>query len=245
MGGVGRLVVAVAALAAVALGALAAARVRMGRDAAVAIARAAVQLAAVALVIGWVFRHPGAVWLYLAVMVAAATWTSTRRIGLGAAGAWRVAAAIVAGAVVAVGAVMGAGALPRQAASLLPFAAQIIGGSMTAVSLAGQRMRDEARATWPEVEGWLALGARPRQAAAPLARVAVSRALVPAIDQTRNAGVVVLPGAFVGLLLGGASPLEAAQVQLLVLVGLLAAESVAAVAATQLMRAGTGARRPA
>lgn len=37
-----------------------------------------------------------------------------------------------------------------------------------------------------------------------------------------------LPGAFVGLLLGGATPLQAAQVQLLVLVGMLAAESVSA-----------------
>ncbi len=36
-----------------------------------------------------------------------------------------------------------------------------------------------------------------------------------------------------GLLLGGASPLEAARVQLLVLVGLLAAETVAVVVVTR------------
>ncbi len=48
-------------------------------------------------------------------------------------------------------------------------------------------------------------------------------------------GLVVLPGAFVGLLLGGASPAEAAQLQLLVLVGLLAAETVCAVLTAYLL----------
>ena len=53
-------------------------------------------------------------------------------------------------------------------------------------------------------------------------------ALVPALDQTRTVGLVTLPGVFVGLLLGGATPLEAATAQLVVLVALLAAEAAAA-----------------
>ena len=89
-------------------------------------------------------------------------------------------------------------------------------------------MRDDTVAQWGEVEGWLALGATHRQAIRDLGRRAVARSLVPALDQTRTAGLVSLPGAFVGLLLGGATPLQAAQVQLLVLVGLLAAQSVSA-----------------
>jgi putative ABC transport system permease protein len=55
---------------------------------------------------------------------------------------------------------------------------------------------------------------------------------------------VVLPGAFVGLLLGGATPLEAGRVQLLVLVGLLAAETVAAVSVTYLLSTRIALRRP-
>ena len=78
----------------------------------------------------------------------------------------------------------------------------------------------------------------------PLARRAAGRALVPAIDQTRNVGLVVLPGAYVGLLLGGASPLEAGRVQVLVLVALLAAETVAAVVATRLLAPPLGTVRP-
>ena len=48
-------------------------------------------------------------------------------------------------------------------------------------------------------------------------------------------GLVTLPGAFVGALFGGASPLQAARFQLVVLVGLLAAESVAAVVLLRLL----------
>ena len=50
-------------------------------------------------------------------------------------------------------------------------------------------------------------------------------ALVPALDQTRTVGLVTLPGAFVGVLLGGGTPIQAGAVQVLVLVGLLAAET--------------------
>ena len=49
--------------------------------------------------------------------------------------------------------------------------------------------------------------------------------MLPAIDQTRTVGLVTLLGAFVGVLLGGGTAGEAAASQILVLVGLLAAET--------------------
>jgi hypothetical protein len=66
------------------------------------------------------------------------------------------------------------------------------------------------RASRQEVEAWLSLGATPRQAGLDVARHAAGEALVPAIDQTRTTGLVSLPGAFVGALLGGASRFQAA-----------------------------------
>lgn len=239
-----RIGLALVTLLAVCVTVLAVARVRVRREAVVAVLRAAVQLALVALVIAWVFRHPGGVAVYLPVMLAVAAWTSTRRIGLGRTVMPALALAIAAGAVAAVVPVLASGALELSAQTVLPFTAQIIGGAMTAVSLTGGRLRDDVQTEWHLVEGWLALGARPRQAVAFHSRRAVARALVPAIDQTRSAGLVTLPGAFVGLLLGGASPLEAAQVQLLVLVGLLAAESVAAVLTAALLARRVGTLRP-
>lgn len=220
------------------------ARVAVRADAVVALARAAVQLVAVALVIAWVFDHPEGVVLYLGVMVVAATATSVRRIRCGARMAPVVGLAIVAGATCAVVPVLASGALELRSETIVPFAAQIIGGSMTAASLTGARLRDDVTRDWGQVEAWLSIGATPRQATADVGRVAAGRALIPAIDQTRSAGLVTLPGAFVGLLLGGASPAEAAEVQLLVLAGLLAAETVASVLTARLLGTWIGTTRP-
>jgi putative ABC transport system permease protein len=70
----------------------------------------------------------------------------------------------------------------------------------------------------------------------PAARLLVARhtareALVPPLDQARTVGTVTLPGAFVGMVLGGASPVDAAIVQLVVLVSLLAVDALAAAVA--------------
>ena len=61
---------------------------------------------------------------------------------------------------------------------------------------------------------------------------------MPALDQTRTVGLVTLPGAFVGVLLGGGSAVEAGAAQLLVLVGLLAAEAIAVGVVTEQVARG-------
>jgi putative ABC transport system permease protein len=212
---------------------------RLGQSRAVLTAtlRALVQLLAVGAVIGVIVRTPALAPLYLTVMVAAAGWTSGRRLHPARFALPAAVLAIVIGAGVSSLTVFACQALTFEARTVVPFVAQLIGGAMTATTLAGQRLIDDVRTGWPEVEGWLALGATSRQAVREPARRAAARALVPALDQTRNVGLVVLPGAFVGLLLGGATPLEAGRVQLLVLVGLLAAETLAAVTVTGLLSA--------
>ncbi len=235
---------AVLVLLAVFLAATRFGRVPVGRDTLWAVGRAAVQLVLVALVIAWIFRHPAGIAVYLPVMVLAAAFTAARRIGMGRGVVGWLVLAISVGAGIAVAAVLASGALTAQTTTVLPFTAQMIGGAMSAAAVSGGRLREDARTQWAEVEGWIALGAGPGQAVAEQARHAVRWALVPGIDQTRSAGLVTLPGAFVGLLLGGASPAVAAQVQLLVLVGLLAAQAVSGVLTVRLIGARVGAVRP-
>ncbi|ABS01708.1 ABC transporter permease [Kineococcus radiotolerans] len=227
----GPVALALVLLAAVAVAAGRLGGIRQGRDVVVVVARALGQVVAVGLVLGLVLRTPALAPLYLALALGVASWTSARR--LRSPGTWPLTAlAIGGGAAVAAGVVVGVGALEPRVLQVLPFTAQLVGGAMTATTLAGRRMLDDAAADWAGVEGWLAIGASPAQALAPLGRTAAARALAPALDQTRTVGLVTLPGAFVGLLLGGASPLEAARVQLLVLVGLIAAETIAVVVVT-------------
>jgi len=226
-----RLAVALVLLVAVAGGAGRLGGVRQGRDVVVAVGRAVVQIAVVGLVLGVVLRTPFLAPLYLVLALGVASWTSARRIGASEVRWWTVSA-VGGGALVAAVVVVATGALELRTLQVVPFTAQLIGGAMTATTLAGRRMLDDVEGGWHVVEGWLALGAPSRRAVAAFARTAASRSLAPALDQTRTVGLVTLPGAFVGLLLGGASPLEAARVQLLVLVGLIAAETVAAVVVT-------------
>jgi putative ABC transport system permease protein len=214
------------------------------RDALVVVVRAVAQLAVVGFVIRAVIVRPALAPLYLVLMVGVAAYTSSRRLR-GVPRAFSSAAfAIAAGAATVCAVVILTGALPRDARDLVPFAAQVIGGTMTATTLAALRMRDDVLAGWELVEAFLAIGASPRQAVADVSRRSAAKALVPALDQTRNVGLVVLPGAYVGLLLAGASPAEAGRVQFLVLLGLLVAESVAAVLVTRLLSSSLGRRKP-
>jgi putative ABC transport system permease protein len=214
--------------------------VRQARAVAWAATRGGVQLLVVGLVLGAVFRAPLAVLPVLGVMAAAATATVAPRLAdLPAVGRWRrpaaVAVAVISGALVTGTVVFASGALAFGVRNLVALGGITLGGAMTASTLAGRRFLAELRSRRPEVEGKLALGATMRQATADLVTVAVGEALVPALDQTRTTGLVTFPGAFVGALFGGASPLAAARFQLVVLVGLLAAESVAAVVLLRLL----------
>ncbi|MDO5724111.1 MAG: ABC transporter permease, partial [Flaviflexus sp.] len=80
----------------------------------------------------------------------------------------------------------------------------VIGNTMTGVTLACRNCARSARNRAGEVETWLALGAPAQRSFLDISRESVRESLVPAIDQTKSTGLVTLPGAFVGALMGGA-----------------------------------------
>ncbi|WP_441246320.1 ABC transporter permease [Kitasatospora sp. McL0602] len=200
-------------------------------------ARAVVQLAAVAAVIAWVV---GSLWtsaLFVVLMFTVAVRTAGRRMTAGPEWVWA-AAPIGLGVLPVLALLLGSGLLPRQGISLIPVAGILIGGGLTATSLAGRRALDELRQRRGEVEAALALGFEDRDARLEICRTAAATSLVPALDQTRTVGLVTLPGAFVGMLLGGATPVQAGAVQLFVLIALLAVEAVAVVVVLELVGRG-------
>ncbi|WP_078861084.1 ABC transporter permease [Streptomyces rubellomurinus] len=199
--------------------------------------RAVVQLAGVAAVITWVV---GSLWwsaLFVLLMFTVAVRTAGRRMTPGPGWAWA-AAPIGAGVLPVLALLLGVGLLPPKGLSVIPVAGIMIGGALTATSLAGRRALDELRQRRGEVEAALALGFEERDARLEICRTAAATSLVPALDQTRTVGLVTLPGAFVGMLLGGASPSQAGAVQLFVLVALLAVEAVAIVVVLELVGRG-------
>jgi putative ABC transport system permease protein len=99
---------------------------------------------------------------------------------------------------------------------------------MSIATIGGRRLMEGAIDHWEEIEGWFAVGATPRQATRDVGRQAVYSALIPTTDQTKTTGLVTLPGAFVGAIFGGVSPLEAGRFQIVVLASIMCAGALTA-----------------
>ncbi|MCL2595886.1 MAG: ABC transporter permease [Promicromonosporaceae bacterium] len=194
-----------------------------------AILRAALQLAVIALVLRDVIQDGRWVAIWLSVMFAVAAYTVARRLGFSWQRLGLVVVAMLTGITPALAIAFGTGALTASPRYVLALGGIVIGGAMTIATLAGRRLLTAQRDRWDEVEGWLAIGATPRQANLAIAREAVAEALLPTIDQTRTTGLVTLPGSFVGAIFGGASPVDAGRFQLVVLSAVLAAGAVTAI----------------
>ena len=227
--------VGVALLCAVSAVVLTAAGVAERFRPALAVLRAAVQLAVIGFVLTGVITSPLWVALALLVMLTVAVATSTRRLGWSRRHLAAVLAGIAGGSLVASTVVFASGALAPTPRYLLAVGGIVVGNAMAITTLTARRFLEAADEHWDEVEGWLALGARPFDATRALARSAVHTALVPSIDQTRTTGLVTLPGAFVGAIFGGLPPLEAGRFQVVVLAAILAAGSVAAVLVVRIL----------
>jgi putative ABC transport system permease protein len=221
-------------------------RIGTWRPVVTAAVRAVVQLGAVSLLITAVLASGWLTGGFVLMMFGIAAWTSGRRIFrlAGTAPAGRlgfrqvitIPAASIAGGVVPVLAVLlGSRLVPWEPVAIIPIAGILIGGAMTATSLAGRRALDELTARRGESEAALALGFVNRDAALLSTRDTAHQALVPVLDQTRTVGLVTLPGAFVGVLLGGGDPVQAGATQLVVLIALLAIEAVAVLVTVELL----------
>ena len=196
--------------------------------------RGAAQLAAVSLILAAALAHLWSSILVLAVMFAAAVGTSARRAKAGRSAAWLVLS-LAAGVGIVVPLMLVSRVVPLEGVAIVPVGGIVLGGAMTATSLAARRALDAVEQRWGEVEAGLSLGLGVRDARMEVIRSAASDALLPGLDQTRTVGLVTLPGAFVGVLLASGSAVQAGAVQILVLVGLLLAQTCAVAVTIELV----------
>lgn len=201
--------------------------IRPFRGPVIAILRAAIQLTVLGLILQGIVTDLRWVFFWLIVMTCVAIWTSGRRIGVRTGQQWStVGFGIVSGAGFAIAVVLLTGALTPTPQHLLAIGGILIGNAMTISSIFGRSLLRAVHENWHEIEGWIALGADTGQATLRLRREAAATSLLPTVDQTRTTGLVTLPGAFVGSLFGGASPIGAGQFQLIVLAGVLCAGAI-------------------
>lgn len=106
---------------------------------------------------------------------------------------------------------------------IIPIGGMIIGNSMTTATLVITRLTSDFHDQRNMIESKLALGATSRQASLTQFQRTIKSAMSPIIDTTKTVGLIKLPGAMTGMILAGASPLEAVQLQIIVMYMLVGA----------------------
>ena len=202
----------------------------------VAAVRACLQLGVVALLITAVVGSLALSALLVVVMFAMGVLTTTRRVE--ASPAWPYAAlAMACGVLPVVVVVLATGTIPAKGIAIIPVVGIIVGNAMTAHTLVGRRAFAALREEHAQYEACLSLGLLPSQAISEIVHRRAPEALLPGLDQVKTSGVVTLPGAFIGVMLGGGSAVQAATAQVLVLFGIMAAQTITVGVAERLIGA--------
>ena len=116
----------------------------------------------------------------------------------------------------------------------VPTAGMLIGNSISGPALAVDRLLSEIMDKRHEPEVRLAFGARSFEAVLPVIRASLSAALMPLINLMSVMGLVSIPGMMSGQLLGGSSPLIAAEYQMSITFLICGVTAISTYAGTQL-----------
>ena len=100
---------------------------------------------------------------------------------------------------------------------LIPLAGMLLGNAMNGAALSGDRLLSSIKQNYGEIETHLCLGATPKQAIFSYQKEAIRTGLIPILNNMLVVGLVSLPGMFTGQVLAGATPLNAASYQILIL----------------------------
>ena len=210
------------------------------RRIAVSSVRCFVQLLAAGFLLTYLFEFQTwwLVLLVLAAMVIAATQIATSRVKSRIPGLVPAVFVSLFVSSTAIGLIVVEGVVHAEpwynARQLVPIVGMIMGNAMAAVAVAIDRLFADMDARAPEMFSLVALGATPHEAAAPSLKAAIGAGMTPVLANMSAAGIVTFPGMMTGQLLAGADPLAAAKYQIVVMLMLSAANTIAIVMASYL-----------
>ena len=215
-------------------------RVPLERELGIAVVRSFVQLIALGYVIKLIFEagNLGFTVPLLAAMVVFGAFTARHRARRVPNGFWVLLFALGVSAAATLGLALVVGALPATARTIVPVGGMVLGNAMTSAAVALSRLQDEVEGSAAEIEARLSLGATSRQAIDPALRRSLTAGMINVVDSTKTAGLVFIPGTTVGMLLGGAAPLDAIRLQLILFYLLAGGVAIAVVLAATLAYRG-------
>jgi putative ABC transport system permease protein len=195
------------------------------KDLLVATFRSFVQLIAIGYVLELVFESdsPPFTLMILLVMIAIAAYTTANRAKKTPHAQAIALLSIGIGSGLTLSLLVVLGVFPFAPQFIIPIGGMIIGNSMTTATLVITRLTSDFNDQRNMIESKLALGATSRQASLTQFQRTIKSAMTPIIDTTKTVGLIKLPGAMTGMILAGASPLEAVQLQIIVMYMLVGA----------------------
>ncbi len=212
-------------------------KLELGQEKNIAIAavRAFIQLLAMGFLLVYLFRYQSW-WLVLIVLLAmalCAAQIAVSRVKQRVHGLWiPVFATLLASSMVIAFIVVEGVIQPDpwySARQLVPIAGMALGNTMSATAVAIDRLFADLDSRSDEIFALIALGATPREAAFPSIKAAVGAGILPTLATMCAAGIVQIPGMMSGQILAGADPVVAAKYQIVVLLMMSAATTIAIV----------------
>lgn len=211
-------------------------RLNLEKEMAYSIFRAFLQLSVIGFVLQFIFNQGNAWWIILAYlfMVSVAGYTAGQRAKHVPHGKYVAGASILVGTAITMFLLVLLKVFPFTPRYIIPVAGMMVGNAMTVTGVTMKRLRDDIKIQMNLVETALALGATPRQATVEQVKRSLVIALSPVLDNAKTVGLISLPGAMTGLIMGGASPLEAIQLQIVVMNMLIGASTFSSIMSTYL-----------
>ena len=205
-------------------------RADLEKDIGIATARSFIQLTAIGYVIKVIFEENDLAFVaaLLAAMVVFGAITARHRARRVPHAFWPLLLALALAGATTLLLVVALGVFKPQARYLVPVGGMVIGNAMTAAAVALNRLGDDVAEGAAQIEATLALGATASQAMRPLLRRSLRSGMIPLIDSTKTTGLIFFPGTMVGMLLAGATPVNAVRLQLILLYVLLGSVALAA-----------------
>lgn len=206
------------------------------KDMSVGTVRSFIQLVAVGYALEFIFDLD-TWWMITAtilIMMTIGAYTSVdrvRNIGRAFPIAWF---AMGAGSLITIAVMVAVDIIPFNSRYVIPLGGMIISNAMNASALAMTRLTSDIRTNALAIETSLALGKSWREASRGFQREAATAGMLSILNFMKTVGIVALPGAMTGMILGGAEPLEAVLLQIIVAYMLLSAVTITSIVAVEL-----------
>jgi putative ABC transport system permease protein len=204
-------------------------KLKLEKEIIIGVLRAIIQLVAVGYVLNYIFglKSPIFTTFILLFMAFNASYNAAKR-GKGIENGFVISfISITIGTIITLGVLISAGAIKYVPNQVIPISGMIISNAMVALGLCYKQMISLFKNKREEVETKLALGADIMISAKGIIKDSIKTGMLPTIDSTKTLGIVALPGMMSGLILAGASPLQAIRFQIMVTFMLLSTTSIA------------------